>query len=110
LNGQKSTTKNFLPTPRPRKGGAPQCRNALFPHPGRGFLPGRSRTEQAVNSRTGAEQRGIPRAFSLEHTLHLAQFGMLRKDDLFEVVFDPGTDEVEKRGLGPAPAAGRDTG
>src|SRR5581483_6364359 len=36
---------------------------------------------------------------------------MLRKDDLFEVVFNPGTDEVEKRGLGPAPAfIARDTG
>ena len=39
-----------------------------------------------------------------EHTLDLAQFGILRKDDLFKVVFDPGTDKVEKRGLGPAPA------
>src|SRR5581483_11042811 len=36
---------------------------------------------------------------------------MLRKDDLFEVVFYPGTDEVEKQGLGPAPAStARDTG
>src|ERR1700752_371783 len=35
---------------------------------------------------------------------------MLWKDDSFEVVFDPGTDEVEKQGLGPAPAHCRDTG
>src|SRR5579862_4323023 len=35
---------------------------------------------------------------------------MLRKDDLFKVVFNPGTDEVEKQGLGPAPATCRDTG
>src|ERR1700747_1856799 len=34
----------------------------------------------------------------------------MRKDDLFEVVFNPGTDEVEKQGLGPAPATCRDTG
>src|SRR4051812_29718778 len=35
---------------------------------------------------------------------------MLRKDDAFEVVFDPGTDEVEKQCLGPVPATSGNTG
>src|SRR5581483_6317273 len=55
-------------------------------------------------------QRGIERASALQHTLYLGQLGMLRKYDLLEVVRDPGMDEVEKQGLGPAPAPGRDTG
>jgi hypothetical protein len=35
---------------------------------------------------------------------------MLRKDDSFKVVFDPGSDEVEKLCLGPIPALGGNTG
>src|SRR5262249_8738999 len=47
---------------------------------------------------------------AIEKLLDLAQFGILRKYDAFEVVFDPGTDKVEKRCLGPIPTIGRDTG
>src|SRR3954447_17303256 len=35
---------------------------------------------------------------------------MLRKDDAFEVVFNPGTDKVEKLCLGPVPATCGNTG
>src|SRR5215469_12982284 len=52
----------------------------------------------------------MPRARLFEHTLYLAQFGMLRKDDFLEVVFNPGSDKVEQWVLGPASATGGDTG
>src|SRR5579884_2117165 len=35
---------------------------------------------------------------------------MLGKDDFFEIVFDPGTDKVEKLCLGPVSFIGGDTG
>jgi len=44
-----------------------------------------------------------------QRTLAFAQFGILRKDDSFEVVIDPGPDKVEKRVLDLAPPA-RSTG
>src|ERR1700722_6633605 len=39
--------------------------------------------------------------------LGFTQLGMLRKDDAFEVVHDPGPDKLEKRVLGPAPFLNR---
>src|SRR6516164_1493363 len=68
------------------------------------------RIKQAVQGRTGAGQRRISRAFTLQDALNLTQLGIFRKDDAFEVVFDPGLDEVEKRCLGPVPALGGNTG
>ena len=49
---------------------------------------------------------------ALKRSLYLTQFGILRKYDAFEVVFDPGSDKVEKQCLGPVPAilAAWDTG
>src|SRR6184192_1827465 len=35
---------------------------------------------------------------------------MLRKDDSFKVVFDPGTDKVEKQCLGPVSSPAGNTG
>src|SRR5437660_4542093 len=35
---------------------------------------------------------------------------MLRKNDSFKVVFNPGSDKVELQGLGPASTPGGDTG
>src|SRR5215472_17091101 len=35
---------------------------------------------------------------------------MLRENDTFKVVLDPGTDKVEKQCLGPVPAFAWDTG
>src|SRR5262249_13627034 len=57
-----------------------------------------------------AGKRRIPGAFALEHTLHVTQFGVLRKDDAFEVVLNPGTDKVEKQCLGPVPRPAGNTG
>src|SRR6516164_9004192 len=71
------------------------------------------RAEQAINSRSGARQRGVTRSIAglaVKHTLNVTQFGMLKKDDAFEVVFDPGTDKVEKLCLGPVPATCGNTG
>src|ERR1700730_13932618 len=45
----------------------------------------------------------------LQRTLPFTQFGILRKDDFFEVVLDPGPDKLEKRILGSAPSK-RSTG
>jgi hypothetical protein len=46
--------------------------------------------------------------------LDFTEKGILRKDDLFEVVFDPGSDKREKRILGPVfsriDCLGEDTG
>src|SRR5262249_11535847 len=53
---------------------------------------------------------GAISGLAIKHTLDVTQFGMLRKDDPFEVVFNPGTDKVEKRGLGPVPVHRGDTG
>ncbi len=47
---------------------------------------------------------------TLQRTFNVTQFGILRKDDSFEVVFNPGTDKVEKQAPGPAPASCRSTG
>src|SRR4051794_15049631 len=44
-----------------------------------------------------------------KRTFCFTQFGIPRKDDLFEVVFDPSPDKPEKRVLGPAPSK-RSTG
>src|SRR5262249_4026825 len=55
-------------------------------------------------------QRRIAGARSLQHTFDLAYCGILGKDDTFEVVFNPGTDKVEKQCLGPVPALVWDTG
>ena len=46
----------------------------------------------------------------LQRTFYVTQFGILRKDDSFKVVFNPGTDKVEKQAPGPAPATRRSTG
>src|SRR4030088_201315 len=45
----------------------------------------------------------------LQHTLSFTQFGILRKDDFFEVVLDPGPDKLEKWILSSAPSK-RSTG
>src|ERR1700682_1117684 len=45
----------------------------------------------------------------LERTLPFTQFGILRKDDFFEVVLDPGPDKLEKWILSTAPSK-RSTG
>src|SRR5947209_2139318 len=71
------------------------------------------RIEQPVNSRSGAGERSITRSITglaVEHTLDVTQFGMLRKDDAFEVVLYPGTDKVEQLCLGPVPAICGNTG
>ena len=62
------------------------------------------------NADPGARQRCVPRTFALQDTFHLAQLGILWKDDAFEVVLDPGSDEVEKQCLGPVPAHRGNTG
>src|ERR1019366_6426975 len=67
--------------------------------------------EQTVHRRARSRQRSIIGAFALEHSLHVTQFGILRKDDSFKIVFYPGSDEVEKRILGPVPVTiGGNTG
>src|SRR5437763_16300793 len=69
--------------------------------------------EKAIKSRSRAGKRSITRSIAglaVEHTLDVTQFGLLRKDDAFEVVFDPGTDKVEQLCLGPVPAICGDTG
>src|SRR5947209_18109237 len=71
------------------------------------------RVEQSIDRRTGTRKRSITSSIAglaIKHTLDVTQLGMLRKDDAFEVVFDPGTDEVEKRCLGPVPAFCGNTG
>src|SRR3984893_18594485 len=45
----------------------------------------------------------------LQHTFPFTQFGILRKDDFFEVVLDPGPDKLEKWILSSAPSK-RSTG
>src|SRR5579864_1896624 len=50
------------------------------------------------------------RTLALQDTFYLTQIGILRKDDAFEVVLDPGSDEVEKQCLGPVPAYRGNTG
>src|SRR5260370_35979965 len=45
----------------------------------------------------------------LQRTLPFTKFVILRKDDFFEVVLDPGPDKLEKRFLGSAPSK-RSTG
>src|SRR5690349_6426309 len=63
--------------------------------------------KKPVKSRSGAGKRSITRSIAglaVEHTLYVSQFGMLRKDDAFEVVLNPGTNKVEQLCLGPVPA------
>src|ERR1700691_827892 len=45
-----------------------------------------------------------------KNALDFTERGMLRKDDLFKVVFDPGSDKREERILGPVFSLGEDTG
>src|SRR5277367_2383802 len=45
-----------------------------------------------------------------KNALNIAEKGVLRKDDSFEVVFNPGSDKREKRILGQVSPLGRDTG
>src|SRR5271165_1812501 len=66
--------------------------------------------EQAVHRRAGARQRSVTRALAQQQLFYLTQLGILWKDDAFEVILDPGLDEVEKRRLGPVPAPGGNTG
>src|SRR6185437_896060 len=71
------------------------------------------RIEQSIHCRTRARERSITRSvagLAVEHTLNVTQFGMLREYDAFEVVLNPGTDEVEKLCLGPVPASCGNTG
>ncbi len=67
-------------------------------------------TRTTIQRRAGARQRCILRACALQQLFYLSQLGILRKDDAFEVVLDPGSDEVEKRCLGPVPAKCGNTG
>ena len=55
-------------------------------------------------------ERSVSRPRALQRTFHVSQFGKLRKDDFFEVVFNPGTDKVGKQAPGPAPDFCRSTG
>ena len=45
-----------------------------------------------------------------KNALDFTEKGILRKDDLFKVVFDPGSDKREKRILGPVLSQREDTG
>src|SRR5437763_16087105 len=63
--------------------------------------------EKAIKSRSRAGERSITRAIAglaVEHTLDVTQFGMRRKDDAFEVVFESGADKVWQLCVGPVPA------
>src|SRR5262249_37558946 len=66
--------------------------------------------EKTVHSRAGTRKRGILRPSLFQCPFDLTYGGMLRENDTFEVVFDPGTDKVEKQRLGPVPAFAWDTG
>jgi len=46
---------------------------------------------------TPAKIRGLAGRCSHQFVLDFTQEGILRKDDLFKVVFDPGADKREKR-------------
>ena len=96
----------FLPRDRPRR-----HRPAPFGVDEFGGLASRLlRLEHSVQRRTGARQRRILRPLAFQLSLQLSQFRILGKDDSCKVVFNPGSDEVEKRCrcdfLGPVPARG----
>src|SRR5258708_3153993 len=74
-----------------------------LPHPRPPPPPRLFRSEKPVQRRPGARQRRVLRARALQSTLTFTQLGILRKDDFFKVVLDPGPDKREKRILGPAP-------
>src|SRR3981081_1870655 len=109
INNQKSTIKNLPPILAPGQGSRRLCLPPLLPEPSRRFHRRLARSKQPVQRRTGARQRRILRAGMLQHMLSFTQFGILRKDDFFEVVLDPGPDKLEKRVLGSAPSK-RSTG
>src|ERR1700692_5136438 len=67
------------------------------------------RSEKSIPRRPGAGERRILRACALQRNFSFTQFGILRKDDLFKVVLDPGPDKLEKWILAPAPSK-RSTG
>src|SRR6202051_5302555 len=67
------------------------------------------RSEKSIPRRPGAGERRILRACALQRNFSFTQFGILRKDDLFKVVHDPGPDKLEKWILAPAPSK-RSTG
>src|SRR6202051_3595799 len=67
------------------------------------------RSEKSIPRRPGAGERRILRACALQRTFYYTQFGILRKDDLFKVVLDPGPDKLEKWIPAPAPSK-RSTG
>src|ERR1017187_175235 len=111
LNNQKLETgnKKLFPVLSPRQRDRRLRRPALLPQPLRRRARRLFRSEQPVQRRAGARQRRVLRARALQRTLSFTQFGILRKDDLFKVVLDPGPDKREKRILGPAPSK-RSTG
>ena len=47
------------------------------------------------------DRRSFRAGATRKYALDFTEKGILRKDDLFEVVFDPGSDKREKRILGP---------
>ncbi len=60
------------------------------------------------------DRRVLRAGAARKNALDFTEKGILRKDDLFEVVFDPGSDKREKRILGPvfsrSHCFGEDTG
>ena len=84
-------------------------RPALRAKPASGFSRPSPRPKQSIQCRPRTRQGRIPRPGTFQRTLTFTQLGILRKDDLFKVVFDPGPDKLKKRILGPAPSK-RSTG
>ena len=84
-------------------------RPALLPEPGRRLRSRLPRGKQPIQRGPGTRQRRILRACAQQRTLAITQLGVFRKDDLFEVVLDPGPDKLENVILGPAPSK-RSTG
>ena len=76
---------------------------------GRRLRSRRPRAKQSIQRGARTRQRRVLRACAQKRALAITQLGIFRKDDLFEVVLDPGPDKLEKVILGPAPSK-RSTG
>src|SRR3954452_4256161 len=121
---QQSKIRRLLPTTRlSRKNPPPvsqpwQCTGCLRlptvpPKPSRSPQRSLPRRKQSIQRGPRTRQRRIFRARAQQRTFGLAQLGILRKDDLLEVVLDPSPVKPEKRIPGPAPSSydiGRSTG
>jgi hypothetical protein len=105
-----SAIQNSLPILRARQRPGRHCPKARPPHTARRINGLGWRPEQPIQSRPRSGERGVPRTRAHQCAFYVSQFGILRKDDFLEVVFNPGTDKVEKQFLGPAPAFCGSTG